>query len=84
MPEMDSLGAIGIALLKVKNDRRLSLPDMGAKLGRSKVQVSHYIAGEEQMGCLILLRALAAWPELAEKLAAVESPKTTTQQEQGK
>ena len=70
-PEADALGAIGIALLQVKNDRRLSLPDMGARLGRSKVQVSHYIAGEEQMGCLVLLRALNAWPELSDKLAAL-------------
>lgn len=62
------LASVGIALLQVKNERRLSLDDMGGTMGRTRVQVAHYIAGEAEMGVVAWLRANAAWPELADKL----------------
>ena len=72
-PQAEILGAVGVALLQVKNTRRLTLEDMGTSLGRSREMIAQYIAGEAEMGFVTWLRALAAWPELADKLDGVRS-----------
>ncbi len=67
-PQADILADIGTALLQVKNERRLTLDDVGATLGRSREMVAQYIAGEAEMGVIVWMRANEAWPELGEKL----------------
>jgi hypothetical protein len=66
--QAEILGTVGIALLQVKNARHMTLDDMGSAIGRTDDMVSKYIAGEAEMGFVTWLRALAAWPELADKL----------------
>ena len=66
------LASVGLALLRVKTARHITLEDMGTVLGRTREMVSQYIAGEAEMGMVAWLRANAAWPELAEKLAEAE------------
>ncbi len=68
IPQADILADIGVALLQVKNERRLTLDDVGAVLGRSREMVAQYIAGDAEMGVIAFLRANETWPELAEKL----------------
>ena len=70
--QADILGTVGVALLQVKNARHLTLDDMGATIGRSREMLAQYIAGEAEMGFVTWLRANAAWPELASKLAEAE------------
>ncbi len=74
-PQADILADIGVALLQVKNERRLTLDDVGAVLGRSREMVAQYIAGDAEMGVIPFLRAKETWPELAEKLAGVRQAK---------
>jgi hypothetical protein len=62
----DVLQRIGGALGRVKRDRRLTLTDMAEKLGRSDDQLARYIAGED-MPVSLWMKALALWPELADK-----------------
>ena len=62
----DVLSRIGSALGRVKAARRLTLTDMEDELGKSVDQIARYIAGEE-MPVSTWMRALAAWPELADK-----------------
>lgn len=62
----DVLSRIGNALGRVKSARRLTLPDMADKLGRSDDQLARYIAGED-MPVSLWMKALALWPELADK-----------------
>jgi transcriptional regulator with XRE-family HTH domain len=66
--QAEILGDIGVALLQVKNARRLTLDDMGGRIGVSREMIAQYIAGEAEMGMVKWLRATEAWPELAEKL----------------
>lgn len=66
--ESDILAEMGVALLQVKNDRRLTLEDIGAVMRRSREMIAQYIAGEAEPGAVAWRRAEAAWPELAEKL----------------
>ncbi len=66
----DILGAMGVALLQVKNERRLTLDDMGDTIGRTRESVSQYIAGDAEMGAVAWLRARAAWPEIDDRLNA--------------
>lgn len=60
---------LGTALLQIKNDRDLTLAQMGRCLGRSEDMVARYIAGEAEMGVVAWNRAHTAWPELEGKLA---------------
>lgn len=60
------LSRIGSALGRVKASRRLTLTDMADELGRSEDQLARYIAGED-MPVSIWMKALTAWPELADK-----------------
>lgn len=62
----DVLSRMGNALGRVKQSRRLTLPDMADRLGRSDDQLSRYIAGED-MPASIWMKALHLWPELADK-----------------
>ena len=62
----DVLSRTGYALSRVKADRRLTLVDMGDLLGRSEDQLARYIAGED-MPLSIWMKALALWPELADR-----------------
>lgn len=64
----DILADVGTALLQIKNDRRLTLDDVADKIGRSDDQVARYIAGDHEMGVVAWLRAIAAWPELVDKM----------------
>ena len=66
-PQSKVLADIGTALLLVKNARGLTLGDMGYVLGRIDDMVAKYIAGEAEMGVVCWMRALEAWPELAER-----------------
>ena len=70
-PQAEILGAVGVALLQVKNERRMTLDDMGTSLGRSREMIAQYIAGEAEMGFVTWLRASVAWPELLDKLNGV-------------
>ena len=69
--QADILGVVGVALLQVKNARHMTLEDMGTAMGRTDDMVAKYIAGEAEMGFVTWLRALAAWPELADRLEAL-------------
>lgn len=62
----DVLQRIGAALGRVKSARRLSLPDMADKLGRSDDQISRYIAGDD-MPASVWMKALHIFPELADR-----------------
>lgn len=62
----DVLSRIGSALGRVKAARRLTLADMADALGRSDDQLARYIAGED-MPVSLWMKALALWPELADK-----------------
>jgi cyanate lyase len=62
------LGDLGTALLQVKNGRGLTLNDMAYALGRSDDQVAKYIAGEAEMGFVVWMRALEAYPEIEDRL----------------
>lgn len=62
------LAEIGVALLQVKNERRLTLEDMGVTLSRSREMIAQYIAGEAEMGVVVWWRAKEAWPEISEKM----------------
>jgi cyanate lyase len=64
----DLLNAIGTALLQAKCERRLTLNEMAETLGRSDEMLAQYIAGEAEMGVTAWLRAIDAWPEIADKL----------------
>jgi transcriptional regulator with XRE-family HTH domain len=59
------LSDVGTALLQIKNNRGLTLEDMGAGIGVSREMVAQYNAGEAEMGFIKWLRANEAWPELA-------------------
>jgi hypothetical protein len=66
--ETEILAEMGVALLQVKNERRLTLEDIGAVMRRSREMVAQYIAGEAEPGAVAWRRAEAAWPELSNKL----------------
>lgn len=66
-PQSKVLADLGTALLLVKNARGLTLGDMGYVLGRIDDMVAKYIAGEAEMGVVAWMRAMEAWPELAER-----------------
>lgn len=67
--DSEFLADLGTALLQIKNERDLTLVQMGRVLSRGDDQVARYIAAESEMGVLAWKRAHAAWPELETKLA---------------
>lgn len=62
------VGDVGTALLQIKNNRGITLDDMGAFIGVSREMVAQYIAGEAEMGFVKWLKANDAFPELAERI----------------
>ena len=64
-PPSTVLADVGCALLQIKNNRGLTLEDMGAFIGVSREMVAQYIAGEAEMGFVKWLKANDAFPELA-------------------
>lgn len=64
----DVLADIGTALLQIKNQRGLSLPNMADMIGKSDDQLARYIAGDMEMGVLAWMRAHDAFPELATRM----------------
>ncbi len=67
-PDSEALAEMGVALLQVKNERRLTLDDMGGVMRRTRESIAQYIAGEAEPGAVAWRRAVATWPELGEKL----------------
>jgi hypothetical protein len=63
------LGDVGSALLIVKNQRGLTLVEMGEDIKKSDDTVARIIAGETEMGVVTWLRAIEAYPELPELVA---------------
>jgi hypothetical protein len=68
----DVLSRMGVALSRVKSDRRLTLQDMEDLLGKSVDQIARYIAGDD-MPASTWMKALHLWPELAEKFEETTS-----------
>ena len=62
----DVLSRMGVALSRVKADRRLTLQDMEDLLGKSIDQIARYIAGDD-MPASTWMKAVHIWPELAER-----------------
>jgi hypothetical protein len=58
------LGDIGSALLIIKQQRGLTLVEMGEDIRKSDDTIARYIAGEKEMGVVTWLRAVEAYPEL--------------------
>jgi hypothetical protein len=56
--------AMGIALLRLKSARKLTLDDIGSVIGRSRESVSQYISDGTEMATPCWLKATARWPEL--------------------
>lgn len=67
-PKSEILCALGTALLQVKNARRLTYEDMRVVFGlKADDMIAKYIGGEAAMDVFAWLRAIEAWPELAER-----------------
>ena len=60
------LGDVGCALLRVKNARGITLEAMAEAIGVSREMLSHYIAGEAEMGFTKWIYVNETFPELAE------------------
>ena len=69
----DILGRVGIALLQVKTERRLTCEDMAKVLDRTDESIGKYILGHTEMGIVAFALALNAWPEMLDKLNGVRS-----------
>lgn len=67
-PPSEVLRDVGTALLQIKNNRGLTLDDMGSMIGVSREMVAQYIAGEAEMGFVKWLKVNDAFPEIAERI----------------
>ena len=61
---------MGVALLRLKTSRQLSLEDIGSVMGRSKESVSNYISDPTKMAAVCWIYATAKWPELTDLMIA--------------
>lgn len=61
---------MGIALLRLKTSRHLTLEDIGSVMGRSKESVSQYISDGTEMASHCWLKVTARWPELHDMMIA--------------
>lgn len=61
---------MGLALLRLKNARKLTLADMGSVIGHTGAAMSGYIAGSHTMSATSWIKATARWPELNDMLIA--------------
>lgn len=66
--EEQFLADLGTALLLIKNERLLTLGQMGRDLGCSEDQVARYISAEAEMGILRWKRAHDVYPELGARM----------------
>ena len=62
------LADLGTALLLIKNERGLTLGQMGKDLGCHEDMVARYIAAESEMGVLRWKRAHEKYPELEARM----------------
>jgi hypothetical protein len=70
------LADLGTALLLIKNERALTLVQMGRDLGCSDDMVARYIAAETEMGVLRWKRAHEKYPELEARMTETVSERT--------
>lgn len=61
LDERDVLGAIGVVLLQLKNEDRMTLKEVGKTIGRSDDSAALYIAGDSEMGVMAFLLAWGKW-----------------------
>lgn len=62
--------AMGVALLRLKSGRKLTLEDIAHVTGLTKQAVSNYISGTTMMTATCWLKATARWPELHDMMLA--------------
>ena len=67
---------LGTALLLIKNERCLTLVQMGRDLGCSDDMVARYIAAETEMGVLRWKRAHEKYPELEARMTETAAERT--------
>lgn len=79
----DVLADIGTALLQIKNQRGLSLPNMADMIGKSDDQLARYIAGDMEMGVLAWMRANDAFPELANRMEETAADRAAKARQRG-
>jgi hypothetical protein len=70
------LADLGTALLLIKNERSLTLVQMGRDLGCSDDMVARYIAAETEMGILRWKRAHEKYPELEARMTETVAERT--------
>jgi AraC-like DNA-binding protein len=70
------LADLGTALLLIKNERELTLTQMGRDLQCSEDQVARYIAAEAEMGICRWRRAHDKYPELEERMTETVTERT--------
>lgn len=70
------LADLGTALLLIKNERELTLGQMGRDLQCSEDQVARYIAAEAEMGICRWKRAHEKYPELDERMTETVAERT--------
>lgn len=70
------LADLGTALLLIKNERELTLVQMGRDLGCSDDMVARYIAAETEMGILRWKRANTKYPELEDRMSETSAERS--------
>lgn len=60
--------AMGLALLQLKTANDLTYDKIGRVIGREKQSVQQYICDTTEMPASCWLKAVAKWPELADRL----------------
>lgn len=60
--------AMAIALLQHKNANGLTYEKIGKVIGREKQSVQQYISSDTDMPASCWIKAVAMWPELADRL----------------
>lgn len=70
------LADLGTALLLIKNERALTLSQMGRDLQCSEDQVARYIASEAEMSITRFRRAQEKYPELDARMAETSAERT--------
>jgi len=68
-PKRQVTAAIGLALSQIKIAERLTIDELGEKIGRSDEMTAQYLAGEAEMGVTAWLRAVEEWPDLPDRVA---------------
>ena len=59
---------MGVALLKLKNAHGLTYQQIGKVIEREKQSVAQYINDDTDMPAACWLKAVAQWPDLADRL----------------